>query len=137
MKRISFISLCSLILLVPACGWFNNRRRCCQPAYTSAPAPACCPAQSSCAPAAGAYYEGQPAPAGEQAQYTEGAYDETGRPAAGAPSQMEPSAPAGREQVGADYDYDLEEDEQELRRLEGQKPAATAAEEEEGLEAGK
>ncbi len=121
MKRLSYFSLFSLVLLIPACGWMNNgRRRCCYPVA----APVCCPAapapaDASYAPAPSAYYdEQQPA---AQASYTEGAYDETGAQLSAAPARP---APVAQDQFAGDEDFDLDEDDQELKTLDTKASAA-------------
>ena len=144
MKRITFLFLCSLILLVPACGWFNSRRRC---GYPAAPAPVCCPAAESYAPAEGAYYNGQGAPAVQ----AEVAYDDQGRPvSASASVQTAPQPDVATAGVSAaqDYDYDADEDDQHLQAMEAKRSvapaqqavgvsAATVADEDDDIEEGK
>lgn len=142
MKRITFLSLCSLILLVPACGWFNNRRRC---SYPVAPAPVCCPATESYAPAEGAYYNGQGAPVAQ----AEVAYDNQGRPISAAASIQPPPQPdiatADMAAAPQDYDYDADEDDQDIQAMEAKRstapaqqtariPVATTADEDDDIE---
>lgn len=88
MKRLfSVLSLCSLVLLMPACGWRGRGRCCPQPCAPVYAAPCATPCAAPCAqPAYGApcvdgscavqgeYVEGQPAPiteAGQPAMQTE------------------------------------------------------------------
>lgn len=125
MKRLSYFSLFSLILLIPACAWMNNgRRRCCYPAAApvccpAAPAPACGPVGGSYAPAPSAYYDDQQA--ATQAPYTEGAYDETDRQVSAAPTRP---TPVVQDQFAGDEDFDLDEDDQEIKALETKRSAS-------------